>query len=131
MPPPHGDLRGVLNDRQDDYGRTHIDCHQDRRQWAGQAADTREAMQATLRYDGGSLAFIPELRQVTWPHKFRTDIPVKYNESTNPTDFLQVYSVTIMAADGDVKIMTNWFPLALKPSARTLLMNLPEGSIKS
>jgi hypothetical protein len=37
----------------------------------------------------------------------------------------------IVAAGGDIKIMAKLFPLALKPSTRSWLMNLSEGSIKS
>jgi hypothetical protein len=84
-----------------------------------QAAEVKEAGQATLRYGGGFLAFDSELRQVAWPSKFRQDILVKYDKSTNPTEFLQVNSTTTVATGGDVKILANWFPLALKPSART------------
>jgi hypothetical protein len=44
---------------------------------------------------------------------------------------MQVYATTVHAARGNERVMENWFPLALKPNARSWLMNLPEGTVKS
>ena len=46
-------------------------------------------------------------------------------------DFLQLYELSIEASNGDEKVMANWFPMALKDSARSWLLNLPQGSISS
>ena len=34
-------------------------------------------------------------------------------------------------ANGDEKVLANWFPMALKDGARSWLLNLPPGSISS
>ena len=49
----------------------------------------------------------------------------------DPAEFLQLYELGIEAANGDEKVMANWFPMALKGGARTWLLNLPVGSISS
>ena len=76
---------------------------------------------------GGCLAFSKERRSVTFPPKFNPSLPSRYDGTTPPLDFLQLYSLTICAAKGD----DNWMPMALKGAAITWLMNLSEGSIHS
>ena len=44
---------------------------------------------------------------------------------------MQLYELSIEAANGDEKVMANWFPMALKDGARSWLLNLPAGSISS
>ena len=44
---------------------------------------------------------------------------------------MQLYELSIEAANGDEKVMVNWFPMVLKDSARSWLLNLPPGSISS
>ena len=44
---------------------------------------------------------------------------------------MQLYELSIEAANGDEKVMANWFPMALKDGARSWLLNLPPGSISS
>ena len=44
---------------------------------------------------------------------------------------MQLYELSIEAANGDEKVMANWFPMALKDGARSWLLNLPLGSISS
>ena len=46
-------------------------------------------------------------------------------------EFLQLYELSIEAANGDEKVMANWFPMALKDGAHSRLLNLPPGSISS
>ena len=46
-------------------------------------------------------------------------------------EFLQLYEMSIEAANGEEKVMANWFPMALKDGARSWLLNLPPGSISS
>ena len=76
-------------------------------------------------------AFTPELCRVAWPGKFKPDLPPRYDGTPDPVEFLQLYELSIEAANGDVKVMANWFPLALKDGARSWLLNLPPGSISS
>ena len=69
----------------------------------------------------GCLAFTSELRGVTWPGKFKLDLPPRYDGTMDPAEFLQLYELGIIAANGDKKVMVNWFPMALKDGARTWL----------
>jgi hypothetical protein len=80
---------------------------------------------------GGCMALAPHLRMVVWPRKFRAHLPKKYDGTVNPAEFLQIYSTSILAAGGDEAIMANYFPVALTGTARSWLMNLPEGTLDS
>ena len=79
----------------------------------------------------GCRAFTPELRSVVWPGKFKSDLPPRYDGTPDPVEFLQLYELSIEAANGDKKVMANWFPMALKDGACSWLLNLPPGSISS
>ena len=79
----------------------------------------------------GCRAFTTELRSVAWPGKFKPDLPPRYDGMTDPAEFLQLYELGIEAANGDEKVMANWFPMALKDGARTWLLNLAPGTISS
>lgn len=84
-----------------------------------------------LPYGAGCAVFTPELRRIKWPRRFRPDLFVQYDRKINPIEFLNVYTTTIVAAGGRKRALANWFPMALKPSIRSWLMNLPESSISS
>ena len=58
-------------------------------------------------------AFTAELRNVAWPDKFKLDLPRRYDGTADPAEFLQLYELGIEAANGDEKVMANWFPVAL------------------
>jgi hypothetical protein len=79
----------------------------------------------------GCAALADHLRAATWPSKFRPHLPEKYDGTTNPSEFLQVYVTAITAADGDTTVMATYFHVALSGLARTWLMNLSPGSIYS
>ena len=66
--------------------------------------------------------FTTELRSVTWPGKFKPDLPPCYNGTADTAEFLQIYELGIEAANGDEKVMANWFPMVLKYGARTWLL---------
>jgi hypothetical protein len=68
---------------------------------------------------------------VVWPDKFKPDIGARYDGTTNPVEFLQLYVVAVQAARGDQRAMANCFPMALKDAPRTWLMNLPHESVTS
>ena len=55
----------------------------------------------------------PALRQVQWPHKFKPEMPPRYNGATDPLVFLLAYEEAVLEAGGDDKVMANWFPMAL------------------
>jgi hypothetical protein len=77
------------------------------------------------------MALASHLRMVVWPCKFRPHLPEKYDGTVNPAEFLQIYSTSILAVGGDEAIMANYFPVALIGTARSWLMNLPEGTLDS
>ena len=79
----------------------------------------------------GCRTFTTELRSVAWPGKFKPDLPPRYDGTADPAEFLQLYELGIEAANGEEKVMANWFPMALKDGARTWPLNLPPGSISA
>jgi hypothetical protein len=72
----------------------------------------------------GCAALVDHLRAATWPSKFRPHLPKKYDGTTNPSEFLQVYVTAITAAGGDTTVMATYFHVALSGPAWTWLMNL-------
>jgi hypothetical protein len=79
----------------------------------------------------GYTALADHLRTVAWPSKFRPHLPEKYDGTTNPSEFLQVYVTAITAASGNDAVMASYFHVALTRPARTWLRNLSPGSIYS
>jgi hypothetical protein len=67
----------------------------------------------------------------SWPPKFRPHLPEKYDGTSNPLEFLQVYVTAITAAGGNTVVMATYFHVALSGPARTWLMNLAPGSVYS
>jgi hypothetical protein len=67
----------------------------------------------------GCATLTDHLRAVAWPSKFRPHLPEKYDGSTNPSEFLQVYITAIMAAGGNDAVMASYFHVALTGPART------------
>jgi hypothetical protein len=79
----------------------------------------------------GCTALADHLRAMSWPPKFRPHLPKKYDGTSNPSEFLQVYVTAITAAGGNTAVMATYFHVALSGPARTWLMNLALGSIYS
>jgi hypothetical protein len=79
----------------------------------------------------GCAALADHLRAATWPPKFRPHLPEKYDGTSNPSEFVQVYVTAITVAGGDTTVMATHFHVALSGPARTWLMNLTPGSIYS
>jgi hypothetical protein len=79
----------------------------------------------------GCAAVTDHLRTASWPPKFRPHLSEKYDGTTNPSKFLQVYVTAITAAGGNTAVMATYFHVALSRPARTWLMNLAPGSIYS
>jgi hypothetical protein len=79
----------------------------------------------------GCATLADHLRAVAWPSKFGPHLPEKYDGSTNPSEFLQVYITAITAAGGNDAVMASYFHVALTGPARIWLMNLTPGSIQS
>jgi hypothetical protein len=79
----------------------------------------------------GCAALADHLRAASWPPKFRPHLPEKYDGTTNPSEFLQVYVTSITAAGGNTAVMATYFHVALFGPAQTWLMNLTPGSVYS
>jgi hypothetical protein len=79
----------------------------------------------------GCAALVDHLRAAPWPPKFQLHLPEKYDGTSNPSEFLQVYVTAITAAGGNTAVMATYFHVALFGPARTWLMNLALGSIYS
>ena len=79
----------------------------------------------------GCAALADHLRAATWPPKFRPHLPEKYDGTSNPSEFLQVYVTAITAAGGNTAVMASYFHVALTGPAWTWLMNLTTGSVYS
>jgi hypothetical protein len=80
--------------------------------------------------DVGYAALADHLRAASWPSKFRPHLPEKYDGTSNPLEFLQVY-VTAITAGGNTAVMATYFHVALSRPAQTWLINLAPGSIYS
>jgi hypothetical protein len=79
----------------------------------------------------GCAALVDHLRTALWPPKFRPHLPEKYDGTSNPSEFMQVYVTAITAAGGNTTVMATYFHVALSGPARTCLMNLTPGSVCS
>jgi hypothetical protein len=55
----------------------------------------------------------------------------RYDSSSNPKEFFQVYQTVIEAAGGDDQVQANFLPTTLSRAAISWLINLPKGSIHS
>jgi hypothetical protein len=71
------------------------------------------------------------LKRVCWPLNFTPPWMEKYDGSTNPTEWLEEYPLTIEATGGDSYEMENYLPICLSSSATTWPMGLPTWSICS
>ena len=79
----------------------------------------------------GLRAFIPALRQVEWPPKFRPEMPPRYDDAADPSASLSAYEEAVLEAGGDDKVMANWLPMALTGVPRAWLLNLPRSTVAS
>jgi hypothetical protein len=79
----------------------------------------------------GCAALADHLHAASWPPKFRPHLPEKYDGTSNPSEFLQVYVTAITAAGGNTAVMATYFHGALSRPARTWLMNLTPGLVYS
>jgi hypothetical protein len=84
----------------------------------------KKRMQCTTRIPLAPL----DSRQATWRSLHQ---PEKYDGTVNPTEFLQIYSTSILATGRDEAVMTSYFPMALTRTTRSWLMNLPNGMLTS
>jgi hypothetical protein len=80
---------------------------------------------------GGIKAYSLDLKRVQWPVNFKPSGIEKYDGSTNPVEWLEVYQLTIEAAGGYSYVMANYLLVCLSVSARTWLLGSPAGSVRS
>ena len=66
----------------------------------------------------GAPSFGPALRQVQWLHKFKPEMPPRYDGAADPLAFLLAYEEVVLKARGDDKVMANWLPMALAGAPR-------------
>jgi hypothetical protein len=67
--------------------------------------------------------------QVVGREKFKAGHINKYDGSSNPEKFIQVYHTIIEVTRGDDRVKANYLPTALAGTARSWLINLSKGSI--
>ena len=67
----------------------------------------------TLVVRVGCAALVDHLRTVAWPPKFRPHLPEKYDDTTNSSEFLQIYVTAITVAGGNDAVMVSYFHVAL------------------
>jgi hypothetical protein len=79
----------------------------------------------------GCAALVDHLHAASWPPKFWPHLPEKYDRTSNPLEFLQVYVTAITAVGGNTAVMATYFHVVLSGPTRTWLMNLAPGSIYS
>jgi hypothetical protein len=102
-----------------------------------QVLDASEAIGQGGEPEGGATCFVgfatlsEPLRRVAWLLCFRLDTPARFDGSSDPVKFLQLYAITIRATGGDRRVMANWFPMATKGEPRRWLWGLPPESISS
>jgi hypothetical protein len=65
------------------------------------------------------MSFSRDLKKVVWLQNFKPPGINKYDGSTNPTEWLEVYTITIEAVGGDSYVMANYLLIWLSSSART------------
>jgi hypothetical protein len=86
---------------------------------------------ATYEMSIGIKPFSHELKRLCWPLNFKPSGIEKYNGCTNSTEWLEVYQLAIEAVGEDSYMMANYLPICLSSLARTWLMELPTGSVRS
>jgi hypothetical protein len=67
----------------------------------------------------GCATLADHLRAASWPPKFQPHLPEKYDGTSNPSEFLQVYVTAITTACGNTTVMATYFHVALSGPART------------
>jgi hypothetical protein len=80
---------------------------------------------------GGLKAFSHDLKRVCWPLNFKLSGIEKYDGSTNPAEWLEVYQLAIEAARGYSYMMANYLLVCLSSLVKTWLLGLPTRSVRS
>jgi hypothetical protein len=72
-----------------------------------------------------------QLQASPWPANFRAGTYPKYNDSTDPTQYIMSYQVAVASSGGDDATMAKYFIIALEVPALTWYTRLPPLSIDS
>ena len=72
-------------------------------------------------YGGSCLAFSPELRRAAWPHKFRPELPKRYDGTKNPVEL----EPALLLAEG--LLASRQFLLELLQASSLCYLVLPRG----
>jgi hypothetical protein len=120
---------GIENRRQEQDHANHERHHERDYDYHGPYYDKSHRHHSLTRGHSkvGIKPFSHEVRRVRWPLNFIE----KYDGSTNPAEWLEVYQLATEAAGGDSYVMANYLPICLSSSARSWLMGLPIGSVCS
>jgi hypothetical protein len=62
---------------------------------------------------------VPSLKQVAWPDKFKAGSIDKYDGSSNPEEFIQVYQTIIEITGRDDRVKANYLLTTLSGVARS------------
>jgi hypothetical protein len=73
----------------------------------------------------------PHLQVSPWPANFRVGTYPKYNDSTDPVQYIMSYQVVVASSGGDDATMAKLFIIALEGPALTWYTRLPPLSIDS
>jgi hypothetical protein len=73
----------------------------------------------------------PQLQVSPWPANFRAGTYPKYNDSTDPAQYIMSYQVVVASSGGDDATMAKSFIIALEGPALTWCTRLPPLSIDS
>jgi hypothetical protein len=73
----------------------------------------------------------PHLQLSPWPANFRAGTYPKYNDSTDPAQYIMSYQVAVASSEGDDATMAKSFIIALEGPALTWYTRLPPLSIDS
>jgi hypothetical protein len=92
---------------------------------------TRHRSSVRGRNAGGIKPFSHDLKKVVLLPNFMPSGIDRYDGSTNPAKWLEVYQLAIEAAEGDPYVMANYLPICLSSSARIWLIGLLTGSVRS
>jgi hypothetical protein len=76
-------------------------------------------------------SFFQRSEEGALPINFKPSGIEKYDGSTNPAEWLEVYQLTIEATGRDSYVMANYLLVCLSSLARTWLLGLPLGSVCS
>jgi hypothetical protein len=82
-----------------------------------------------INYLNERSSLAPQLQASPWPTNFRAGTYPKYNDNTDPAQYIMSYQVAVASSGGDDATMAKSFIIALKGMALTWYTRLPPLSI--